>query len=294
VADRPRLAIITRLFPAPYKPEAGGFNHEQLRRLVPHYDISVLVPVPFEEWVVHHSELGHRSFDGMRVRYAAWAFPPRVARTLYPACFTASLLPTVRWLRSLDPHCILTSWVYPDAVGATALKMVARVDAPMIIKAHGSDINLHAPGLTHAPQARWAVRRASALVTVSEALRARAIEMGMPADKIVVVRNGVDTARFAPMPQAEARRQIGLLPDRRVILFVGGLLEAKGVGELLSAFIALARVHDDVDLLVVGDGPEANALRGRAEGAGLAGRVRLVGRVPHEDLTPHFNAANLL
>lgn len=290
--EKPRVAIISRLFPLPYKPHAGGFNQRQFAELAQRYRVSLLVPVPFHQWLVHRKQLAPIRRDEIDVRYAGWAFPPKVARALYPACFGLSLLPELARLRRFEPACLLVSWGYPDAVGAAALNGVLGV--PMVLKLHGSDLNLHAQHPLHAAQLRWAAHRAAAVVCVSEALRQRAISLGLPSEKLVVIRNGVDTHRFRPMPRDEARRVTDQAPDRRTVLFVGNVLQTKGVRELLSAFERLSKLRVDLDLVVVGDGPERTFLQAQARAAGLDPRVRLTGVVPHSQLGPWFNAADVV
>jgi glycosyltransferase involved in cell wall biosynthesis len=291
--DKPRIAIVSRLYPRPDRPLTGTFNRKQFQGLAERFAVSLVVPVPLHERVLHRRELVPYRDGAIDVRYAAWAFPPRVGRPLYPACFGLSLLPELRRLRAERPVCLLVSWGYPDAVGMAALNRA--LGLPLIIKLHGSDINVHAAdGKLQAAQLRWAARRAFAVVCVSEALRQRAIALGVPADKAVVVRNGVDTEHFRPLPREEARAQTGQPAQRRSVLFVGNVLATKGVRELLLAFEHVGRQIPDLDLVVIGEGAESDWLRTKAKAAGLDARVRLVGRVDHAALGPWFNAADLV
>src|SRR5687768_14401834 len=179
--DKPRIAIISRLYPRPDRPHVGVFNRVQFQGLSQRYRISLLVPVPLHEWLLDRKRLAPHRDGEIDVRYVGWVFPPKVGRLLYPACFGLSLLPELSRLRALEPECLLVSWGYPDAVGAAALNRA--VGLPLIIKAHGSDLNVHAAHPLHAAQLRWAARSAAAVVCVSDALRQRAIALGVPADK---------------------------------------------------------------------------------------------------------------
>jgi glycosyltransferase involved in cell wall biosynthesis len=205
------------------------------------------------------------------------------------------LTPQLRWLRELDPACLLASWAYPDAVGVTALARLAKLRVPIVIKAHGSDLNVHAASSPLAAvQLRWAAQQARAFVCVSEALRAQAIALGVPKGRTVVIRNGVDVELFRRMPRQQACALTGLAAQRKALLFVGNVLESKGARELMAAFGSLAQERTDLDLVVVGEGPYAAELRQAAAAGGLQERVKLIGRVPHEQLTPWFNAAELV
>lgn len=97
--------------------------------------------------------------------------------------------------------------------------------------------------------------------------------------KVTVIHNGVDTEWFCP--QACSRDLAGLPADARVIVSVGRLVGWKGLHVIVDA---LAGLPADVHYLIVGEGPEKEALQRRAADLGVAGRIRFAGRVPHADL----------
>ncbi len=69
---------------------------------------------------------------------------------------------------------------------------------PVVITARGTDINLISHYRLAKRWIRWAAQRADGIVAVSDALRDRLIELGVPGSRIVVLRNGVDLELFAP------------------------------------------------------------------------------------------------
>jgi glycosyltransferase involved in cell wall biosynthesis len=289
------LAIISRLYPTPYRPHTASFNRQQFQRLARRYRVNLLVPIPWNEWLPHRAELrGERDDDGLTLRYAGWLFPPKLGRALYPLCFALSMVPELGRLRRAAPACLLVSWAYPDAVGGVWLARVLRV--PLVIKAHGSDLNLHARPALNARQLRWAASHAAALICVSHALGARAVELGVPADKIRVIHNGVDVERFRPIERGAARAITGRPATTRgeLLLFVGNLRTTKGVRELFAAFRSLAGERPELECVMIGEGPESEWLRAQSAAAGLLGRLTLLGSVPHAELGPWFSSADLL
>jgi teichuronic acid biosynthesis glycosyltransferase TuaC len=115
---------------------------------------------------------------------------------------------------------------------------------------------------------RQTMLRADAVITVSEELRQVALTEGIAPQKVTTVLNGCDHSMFYPGDRGEARRELGVAQDAKVILFVGSLLETKGLGELTEAFAGLAK---GMKLVVVGQGPFEAQLHGR-ESVLLAGR----------------------
>ena len=136
---------------------------------------------------------------------------------------------------------------------------------PLVVTAHGRDVRNvgELPGVAAAT--RFVVRRAATVVCVSEYLR-RELETRLPEarGKTEVVSSGVDREQFAVTPPPDG-------PPR--FLCVGALEERKNVVRLADAFAALG----EGTLTYAGDGLLRGALAGRAG-------VRLVGRVPHDEI----------
>ena len=89
----------------------------------------------------------------------------------------------------------LASFAFPDAVGVLALNRI--LELPLLVRTHGSDINLHAPHRPRAAQLRWLGAEAQGVICVSRALAQRVIETGIAADKVHVIPNGVDLAAWS-------------------------------------------------------------------------------------------------
>lgn len=105
-----------------------------------------------------------------------------------------------------------------------------------------------------------------------------------------IIPSSVDLERFRPgTDRAAVRVRLGLA-DRRVIGFTGRLVPHKGVDTLLRA---LARLPDDVVLLLVGRGPDLVGLTEMARRLGVTARVRFCPRVSDMELPDYLRAADL-
>jgi glycosyltransferase involved in cell wall biosynthesis len=130
-----------------------------------------------------------------------------------------------------------------------------------------------------------------ALLAVSEELRAEALAVGVRAERIHVLPNGVDAALFTPSPEAAARVRAELgLGTGPVVGFVGSLKPWHGTEVLLRAFAQLHARRADASLLVVGDGPQREALTAAVAAAGLQRVVHFTGAVDHTQV-PEYMAA---
>lgn len=123
--------------------------------------------------------------------------------------------------------------------------------------------------------------------------RRRMIEVGAAsAARIVVVPNGIDTARFRPDAQARraTRIALGVGPDQRLVLNVGRLVPEKAQGLLLRAFAGVP-AQANARLLIAGEGPLRAALEGQIAQLRLHDRVTLLGA--RGDIPALLNAADL-
>ena len=177
---------------------------------------------------------------------------------------------TARVARRFRPDVVYAHFLVP-----TGFTAAVATRAPLVVTAHGRDVrNIGAyPGIAAAT--RFVVRRASALIAVSDYLR-RELELKIPEakGKTHVVDCGVDLELFAPA----ARNG-----DGPVFVCVGSLTERKNVVRLADAFERLGQGR----LVFVGDGP----LRARLEGRP---GVEVVGRVPHDQVAGYIAAADVL
>lgn len=112
--------------------------------------------------------------------------------------------------------------------------------------------------------------------SVSEYCAAR---LRIPADKLVVIPNGIDVAAYADLQPANLAN-FEPAPSRRVIVFVGRLHRQKGLDWLLSFAPRLFEQLPDHDLLLVGEGPERRRLETRVRALGLDQRIRFTGWSP--------------
>jgi glycosyltransferase involved in cell wall biosynthesis len=181
--------------------------------------------------------------------------------------------------RTFRPDVVYAHFLFP-----TGLIAALAGGAPFVVTAHGRDVRNVGwlPGI--AASTRLVVRRASSVVAVSEYLR-RELETKVPAarGKTEVVSSGVDIVRFRGADAAEARARLGWDGAGPAFVCVGSLIPRKNVVALARAFARSGQGR----LAFVGDGP----LRARLEGRP---GVRVVGRVPHDEVATWIAAADVV
>jgi glycosyltransferase involved in cell wall biosynthesis len=192
-------------------------------------------------------------------------------------------------LRAHCPDVILAYWLYPDAFGAAAI--AAELGVPLVAGARGSDIR--ARDRISLMLTRRAIANAARLLTVSGDLRRIAIDrFGAAADTTSIIPNGCDTRIFRLGSRAAARATLGIAEDARLILFAGRVVAAKGVRELLTAWIELSRTDPLLRLAVVGQGPLDAELSGRVRAAQLEHRYHAPGSLTAEQVAVWMQACD--
>ncbi|MBL27590.1 MAG: glycosyl transferase family 1 [Rhodospirillaceae bacterium] len=290
-----RLLTYTTLWPNSIQPTHGVFVENRLRHLVAAgVETRIVAPVPwfpssaglFGSYAAFAAVPPAEERNGFEVHHPRYVVVPKIGMTLTPyTLYRASIAP-VRALigAGYDFDAIDAHYFYPDGVAAALLGRL--LDKPVVITARGTDLNLIPQYRLPRRMIRFAASRAAALITVCQALKDSLIELGIPASKVTVLRNGVDLAGFRPLDRQEARAALGF--DRPTLVSVGGLITRKGHDITIRALKALP----DFALVIAGDGPERGALEALAKREGVGDRVRFMGRVPHGELAPLYSAAD--
>ncbi len=288
-----RLLIVTNLFPNAWDPVRAAFNREQFTRLAERMEIRLIVPIGWMEQYSNRSQSHNHPDFGIESRYLWYWYLPGMMRQSYGFTMWASIWLQCRaWIVEFRPDAILSSWAYPDAVAGT--RIARTLGVPAFMKVHGSDINVMAKNPQVAKQIGALGRHLNGVVSVSRDLADKLIALGIPADKIQVIYNGVDSERFYPIPREDACSQLNLNPGRRRILYIGNLKQPKGCLDLLHLFPALAATDSNLDLYFAGTGPLHDQMNHEIESLGMNQRIHLLGGVDHNLLPQWLNAADAL
>ncbi len=100
--------------------------------------------------------------------------------------------------------------------------------------------------------------------------------------EIRVISNGIDAERFERVSREDARRQLGIEPAQKIVLYVGRLYPIKGVKYLIAAMQRIRHAEANAKLVLVGYGSDEGNLRLSVKELGLSDCVRFVGAVQNE------------
>lgn len=143
---------------------------------------------------------------------------------------------------------------------------------------------------------RYNLNVANCIICVSEPAKANLMSnWNVPAEKIVVFPNGVDVQRFRPCPEARngVRASLGVEDTHPLIVFVGNFYHWHDVPTLLDAFAQVLRECPEARLVLVGDGPQRQAMMQHATELGLGQVAKFTGLVPHAEVPRLVAAADV-
>ena len=294
-----RLLTFSTLYPNAGQPNHGVFVENRLRHLIAsgEAEATVLAPIPwfpfrsprFGAWARYAVAPRLERRHGITVLHPRFAAPPRFGLLTGPHALWQAARAALRRLLAeghrfdaIDGH-----YLYPD--GVVAVWLGREFGLPVVLTARGSDTSL-------LPLYRWpgrlirrAIVEADALIAVSAGLKHGLVQLGAAAEKVRVLRNGVDLTLFRPPgDRAAARAALGL--SGPTLLSVGLLIPRKGHLNIIDALPGLP----GVTLLIAGEGPHRAALEAQIARLGLGDRVRLLGALPHARLPALYGAADAL
>jgi teichuronic acid biosynthesis glycosyltransferase TuaC len=294
-----RVLIVTKIFPNQVEPLSSPFNRRQFAALGRLCEVEVLASIPWFPGVSAVRRLSGGAalsavpdsevIDGLKVRHPRFVFLPRIGHAVSGPLYAASLAKTALQYRG-RVDIVLGSWAYPD--GFAAVVLAEMLGVPVVIKLHGSDINVVARMPGPRKRLEWALPRADRVVAVSRPLAEAALGLGVTKDRIDLVPNGIDRDAFQPRDRDAARHELGLPNDKRIILYVGNVLETKGALDLVRALGEAGPRLAHARLVMLGGGKDFQACAQLVKSLGVD--AQLLGPKPHSDVPRYLAAADVL
>jgi len=134
---------------------------------------------------------------------------------------------------------------------------------------------------------RWTLITFNVIFCLAERSKKDLKAAGLPERKLRIYTQWVDQSKFRPLNRKWCKRKLKL-DNRFIVLFVGRLIQKKGIDALLKV---ASRVDPEMVFVFVGDGPLADKIK---EESKIKDNVMFIGKVSEEDLVKYYNAADVL
>ncbi|SFR42313.1 Glycosyltransferase involved in cell wall bisynthesis [Marinobacter gudaonensis] len=290
---KPKLLVLASTYPrwkGDYEP---GFVHELSKRLTREFHVTVLCPSSYG--AKSREELD--SVHVVRYRYAPEQLETLISdgglienlkkkpwkALLLPAFLLCQIFALLRLLLILKPDVIHAHWLIPQGLCVSISQLVLSRNIPVLVTSHGADL--------FALRGRWfdllkriVLTRASRITVVSTVMKLKIEQLGISSEKVMVEPMGVSLGQDFHPGAAESRRGAS-------ILFVGRLVEKKGLEYLIYAMPTIMQHHRDAFLRIVGFGPQEQNARELVAALGLEDRVQFAGPVSNKELPEFYREA---
>jgi glycosyltransferase involved in cell wall biosynthesis len=206
-----------------------------------------------------------------------------------PFFFLLQLLAIRKIVKKHNIDIINAHWIIPQGVTAVLYKKLFNRKIKILSAVHGSDYNALNNFIGNFLK-RFALNNSSATTVVSRALYDALSMKGFK--NLTLSPMGIDTDRFSPEKKSDAlKTRLGA--EGGFLLYVGGLIEGKGVRYLVSAMPNIVEKFPKVKLVMIGEGYMEKELKALARTLGIENNILFAGVVPNANLPEYFATADV-
>ena len=291
--DRKKVLVLTSTYPRVLNDSQPGFVNALCQELSDEFDVTVLTPhfsgacteeryhrvkvVRFRYFFEKMQSLAYGSGILSNLKRNKWNY-------LLIPFFILSQVLHIRQLLSRQQYDVVHAhWIIPQGVAFFLAKLTLKSTPPVVITSHGGDLFALSGAVGHALQ-RFVLSKADRVTVVSRFMKSFCIDqLGLSKVKISVMPMGVDLQhRFCPSePQVTRANKI---------IFVGRLVEKKGVTILLQAIPLLVERFPELEVTIIGDGILKVDLEDEAVRLGIRDKVKFLGAVRNNDVPGYLNS----
>ena len=290
------ILVLTSTYPRWQGDTEPAFVHFLCRQLSGKYRIIVLAP--------HYpGSLRKETVDGIQVYRFSYFFPFAeylaydggiianlkgniLKWLLVPFFLVSQSFYTILLARKYNACLIHAHWIIPQgflAVISRQLRLVSK-HIGILCTSHGGDLFSLQGGLLQCLK-RFTFRHCDHATVVSSAMRDRLVSMGCGTGNVSIQSMGVDlTNRFVPDNSAAKTRDI---------VYVGRLVEKKGVSTLIQSIKLLEKDYPALTVTIVGEGPDRPALAQQCRQLGIDQQVEFLGALPNDRVPEIYQSAKI-
>lgn len=294
-----KVLIISYMYPNVRNPNLGIFIKGRLINLSRLCDIKLISPYPWipsfgvlKRWIMPYFQK-QDNIEVYRPKYLP--LPGSFFNFIKGIWCFVFIKGTVRKLNERFNFDIIHAHrVFPEGFAAVLLGKFFK--KPVVITIHGSDINSLHKNIFIRKMILFTLNRADEIIAISVALKTKILEVGaVESKKISVLFNGVDLDTFKVQSKKKARERLSLPQEKKIILFVGNLVDVKNPLLLIEAVCRLKRGKNGEYLFVIiGEGSLKGEIENRISKYSLGEAVVMAGAKPHEKLPVWMAAADCL
>lgn len=289
-----KVLVMTTTYPRWLGDTEPSFIHELSKRVAGSATVLVLCPHAF-------GAKKHEFIDGVEVSRYYYCIPrfeslivgggilANLKETkwrwlLFPLLMVSMFFHLVKALRQFKPDCLHIHWIIPQGLAMLLASLFVRLP-PVIVTCHGADAFAF-QGRAWCILKKAILKKSTKITVVSDAVKLALEHLNVEMNKVQTVSMGVNFQDvFMPNPL------VLRVPGK--ILFVGRLVEKKGLIYLLNCLPLVRTEFPSVSLTVIGSGPELDALKARVKQLDIQDIVSFKGSMSQQELPYYYQSASV-
>ena len=288
------ILVLASTYPRWMNDTEPRFVHDLCKQLTSEYRVIALVP--------HYPGASRKQdMDGVLVHRFRYFLPVgerlaydggiiqnlkrnRLKLLLVPFFLISQFIQILVLCRKYNIKLIHAHWVIPQGLLALLARPLLPGKIKVLSTSHGGDLFSLQGGFLQSLK-RFTFRHSDHVTVVSRAMRSHLINMGCSSHNISVQSMGVGlTTQFVPDKHAAKTRDI---------IFVGRLVEKKGVSTLIGSINLLKKSYPELTVALVGDGPERPDLAQQCRQLGVNEQVEFLGSMPNDRVPQFYQSAKI-
>lgn len=299
VKKKKKILVLTSTFPRWENDSIPPFVFELEKRLAKDFEIHILAPH-------FKGARKYEELEGLKIHRFQYFWPSNFQKV----CYGGGMLPNIKKnpllvlqlplliiagifsMRSIIKkekiYLIHAHWVIPGGLTAILYKIFLNKNVAVFITAHSSYYKKVFSFYPLDVFYGWIVNKSAITVTVSKDMERKLSRVTGIKHKIISM--GVDSSLFIPnSPNRNITKKYGV----DLMLFVGRLVESKGIHFLIEVIKELAKIKPKTTLLVIGKGTDELSLQKKIKKYNLSKNVYLLGAVSHKKLVLFYQSAKI-
>ncbi len=304
-SNRKTVLIITSSFPASNKKDEmmGGFVMKLAEGLIKYNRVLVLTPhskglAKIENWdgiEVYRNPI--TPFGDFGLFYGDGILPNLQKKpylfAILPLVFISQIFAIKKLTKENHIDVINPHWLYPSGLSTIIFKKIFNPNVNVILTIHGSDLNRLTLAFFEYLD-RLILKNCNYVSTVNSYLKKKILKLHDKA-LVEVCPMGVDRSVFKPVNNIEdLKESLDLSLNSNIIIFVGSIIQAKGILDLINSMPKVLEKYPDTILFVAGEGQLRETAQKKCENLCITNNVRFLGLVPNNNLPKYLAVSDFL
>ncbi len=301
-----KVLILASQFPKPFSPYCGFHNYEFIKYQANFHDIHIISPTSQISQLIQntrsflslrtedptHSEMIRALIDlNIQVHYPQILIDAQQSPSLgFKLSIISRLVPAVRKIRQTFPFDLIHAFsLFPDGMIGGWLARV--FNTPLIMSMPG--VYIENQLLKSGRKLQTLLDRSQGFLIPGKQYKSILPENLTFPKHTSVLSPGVDILRYFPRESLTARKKLGLPTDRRLLLYLGDCAPNDGLNYIIDAMELLNPRHNDLSLIVLGNGPLLTAAKRKVQKLGIEESILFYEHFHYEELPIWLNAVDL-